>query len=314
MIDAENDKQNLDCWSWVTLRPMDDPGTDDDASKEADPADGDPDSSQDRFENHESKPEVDHSRDLSELDEFRQPSAEESGVRARLERVWSTDDSRLVVIRDLLGSVAIVFAIALVLFALSGVWPPLVAVESGSMEPNMERGDMVFVVSETRFVGDDPVESTGIVPMTHGEVASYSKFNQPGDVIVFHPNGNDEVTPIIHRAHFWVEEGENWVETQADPSYVNGMSCEQVSHCPARHDGFITKGDANNAYDQAFGGARTDVVKQEWVSGKGLIRIPWLGYVRLAFDQIFVIIPPREVFAVFTLFTGFAAWEIRRSN
>ncbi|WP_255192765.1 S26 family signal peptidase [Natronobeatus ordinarius] len=204
-----------------------------------------------------------------------------------------TDDGRIVAIRDVLTGVAIVAFVGLVLFGLSGVWPPMVAVESGSMEPNMQRGDLVFVVDENRFVGDDPIDGTGIVTYENGAGGGHEKFGEPGDVIIFQPNGDEFQTPIIHRAYYWVEEGDNWVDDQADPAFVNGASCEEVATCPAEHDGFVTRGDANNAYDQVVGSyAETDVVKPEWVTGKAMIRIPYLGYIRLAFESILTVSGP----------------------
>lgn len=210
-------------------------------------------------------------------------SIEDDGV---LRWFLKTDDDSAVLVRDVLGSVAIVVVVGLLLFAVSGIWPPLVAVESGSMEPNMEKGDLVFVVADDRFVGDDPAGETGVVTLEDGQ--DHEKFGKSGDVIIFKPNGNEFQTPVIHRAHFWVDEGENWVDTKADEEYVAGASCNEIQTCPASHDGFITKGDANPYYDQyqQGPGAQTDVVQPEWVTGKATFRIPWLGYVRLTFDSI----------------------------
>ncbi len=202
-----------------------------------------------------------------------------------------TEDGTIVFVRDVLSSVAIVAVIGLLLFAVSGVWPPLVAVESGSMEPNMERGDLIFVVADDRFVGDDSIGDTGVVPAQDAQESGYETFGEPGDVIIFKPDGSDFETPIIHRAHFWVEEGENWVDTRANEEYVNGASCDEVTTCPAAHDGFITKGDneaTNPTYDQfARGGnPQSDVVRPDWITGKAQYRIPYLGHVRLTFDSI----------------------------
>ncbi|WP_306054793.1 S26 family signal peptidase [Natronococcus wangiae] len=210
-------------------------------------------------------------------------SIEDDGI---LRWFFKTNDESAVLVRDVLGSVAIVVVIGLLLFAVSGIWPPLVAVESGSMEPNMQKGDLIFVVADDRFVGDDPADDTGVV--THESGQDHEKFGKSGDVIIFKPNGNEYETPVIHRAHFWVEDGENWVDTKANEEYVNGASCEQLPTCPANHDGFITKGDANSYYDQYHRGpgAETDVVHPGWVTGKATFRIPWLGYVRLTFDSI----------------------------
>ena len=207
-----------------------------------------------------------------------------------------TDDGRVVAVRDVLTGVAIVAVIGLVLFGISGVWPPLVAVESGSMEPNMHRGDLILVVDDDRFVGDGAIADTGVVTYENGAAGGHEKFNEPGDVIIFKPDGNEFQTPIIHRAYYWVEEGDNWVDEQADPAFVNGASCEEVATCPAEHDGFVTRGDANDAYDQVVGSyAETDVVKPEWVTGKAMLRIPYLGYVRLAFETVLAVGGPAGV-------------------
>ncbi|ADB58904.1 Signal peptidase I-like protein [Haloterrigena turkmenica DSM 5511] len=197
-----------------------------------------------------------------------------------------SDDENVLFVRDVLSSVAIVAVIGLILFGVSGVWPPLVAVESPSMTPNMKTGDLIFVAEDERFVGDGAVAGTGVVTLESGQESGYEKFNNPGDVIVFQPNGNERRTPIIHRAHFRVEEGENWVETKANEDIAGDITCEDITTCPAPHDGFVTKGDANSNYDQIAGGATTTVVKSEWVTGKAMFRVPWLGNIRLTFDKL----------------------------
>ncbi|WP_339105402.1 S26 family signal peptidase [Haloterrigena salinisoli] len=197
-----------------------------------------------------------------------------------------SEDENVLFARDVLSSVAIVAVIGLILFGVSGVWPPLVAVESPSMDPNMKTGDLIFVVEDDRFVGDGAAAGTGVVTLENGRESGYQKFNKPGDVIVFQPNGNERRTPIIHRAHFRVEEGENWVDTKADEEIVGDITCADVTTCPAPYDGFVTKGDANSNYDQIAGGANTNVVKSEWVTGKAMFRVPWLGNIRLTFDKL----------------------------
>ncbi|WP_081655638.1 S26 family signal peptidase [Halopiger goleimassiliensis] len=194
------------------------------------------------------------------------------------------DDPSLV--RDVLTVLAIVAAVFFLLVGVSGVWPPLVAVESGSMEPNVRIGDLVYVVDDDRFVGGESAADTGVVPLEAAR-NDHEQFGAPGDVIVFAPNGDRSETPVIHRAHYWVEDGENWVETKADARYVNGYDCHELVSCPAPHDGFITKGDANPGYDQIGGvGAHTTVVAPEWISAKASFRVPWLGKVRLAVESL----------------------------
>ncbi|TYT62046.1 S24/S26 family peptidase [Natrialba swarupiae] len=207
-------------------------------------------------------------------------------VRGSIRRALSADGGIALLARDAVTVVVIVSILGGLLFAVSGIWPPLVAIESPSMEPNANVGDMVFLVDDDRFVGEGAVDDTGVVPADRGAGTDHETFGEPGDVIVFEPNGDASQTPIIHRAHFWVEEGDDWVamgESAYAPS--SATDCERVSSCPAAHDGFITKGDNNNNYDQFSPDGVSDVVKPDWVVGKGAVRIPWLGHVRLAFES-----------------------------
>lgn len=173
-------------------------------------------------------------------------------------------------VEDVLSSILIVALIALVLWGIAGVWPPMVAVESGSMEPHMHRGDLVFVVDNDRFVPDNVDTKKGIVTYQQGEEAEYKTFGNYGDVIIFRPNGNSNQPPVIHRAMKYVEKGEEW----------EGVSGTHT----AQYSGFVTKGDNNRWYDQESGISK--VVKPEWVVGKAKLSIPYLGRIRLFFDSL----------------------------
>jgi signal peptidase len=190
------------------------------------------------------------------------------------------------VVVEVARSVGMVLLVGGLLFAASGVWPPLVAVESGSMEPHMFRGDLVFVTEEGRYSPNTAVE--GVVTYQQGRETGYRSFGDYGNVVVYQPNG-DPGTPVIHRAYLYVEAGENWV-AQADPQYLGGATtCAEVATCPAPHDGFITRGDDNPRYDQV---GRTEssvlstVVRPEWVRGNAKVRVPKLGCVRLELSGI----------------------------
>jgi len=183
--------------------------------------------------------------------------------------------------RDLVTSVLAVLVVGAYLFAVSGVWPPLVAVESGSMNPNMQRNDLVFVMEEHRFAGPGAQPSTGVVTAAAGAESDYRMFGQPGDVIVYEPDGNNDTVPIIHRAMLWADKGENWV-ARADESHLgSATTCEAVEYCPAEQAGFITKGDNNRHYDQVRPSKLSRPVRPEWVIGTAEIRIPGLGWLRL---------------------------------
>ncbi len=184
----------------------------------------------------------------------------------------------LTLLKDILSGVAIVVFLILVFFAISGVWPPFVAIESGSMEPHMAKGDLVYLVQGDRFSSYDGESELNLVTVEMGSEMDHLSFGKPGHVVVFRPNGGDG-TPIIHRLHLWVEEGEDWTD-RANPAYLGGRTnCLELPNCPAPHDGFITKGDNNAAYDQVDG--QSSVVKPEWVIGRAAVRIPYLGYFRI---------------------------------
>jgi len=121
--------------------------------------------------------------------------------------------------RDILWVVAVVGCVALALYLICGTWPAVVTVESGSMEPHMNIGDLVVVVQQDRF---GPLQTWEEAKQT-----GYQKFGDFGDVIIYRPNGVTDFWasigllplssqhPIIHRAMTWVDAG------QPEPSYLN---------------------------------------------------------------------------------------------
>jgi signal peptidase len=197
-------------------------------------------------------------------------------------RLWSAQSGPLFFLREVGTSVGAVVLVGLVLFGISGVWPPMVAVESGSMEPHMHRGDLVFITEPGRFTPAAAYEQTGVVTAETGSDTGYRTFGGPGSVVVYDDPGRGG-PPIIHRAEFYVQEGENWYG-RADPEYVSADSCSELRNCPAPHAGFITKGDANGRYDQVSGIA--EPVKPSWITGIARVRIPYLGWVRLGLSDI----------------------------
>lgn len=172
--------------------------------------------------------------------------------------------------------VAIIFTvIGIIPFAFGGVWPPYVSIISDSMEPNMNVGDMVYVV-ET---------DNGNNVVTMKESNSSNEFGKKGEVIIYQPNGNESKTPVIHRAIIEVDKGDKWVEDVNSSHLPNRTkTCEKVMNCPAPNSGYITKGDANLYYDQAGGISKP--VQKDWVISKAELRIPYVGYVRIIIDPI----------------------------
>jgi signal peptidase len=197
-------------------------------------------------------------------------------------RILTATNGPLLVVRETGLSVGAVVVVGVLLFAISGVWPPMVAVESGSMEPHMHKGDLVFITDTGRFAPDAAREGTGVVTREVGRETGYRKFGNHGSVIVY-DNPGEAGPPVIHRAQFWVDEGENWYD-DANPDYVSADDCGEMRNCPAPNAGFVTKGDANAQYDQVNG--ISGPVKPEWIVGIARVRIPYLGWVRLGVSGI----------------------------
>ena len=199
-----------------------------------------------------------------------------------LARIRHAKSGPLFFLREIGTSAGAVVLVGLLLFGVSGVWPPMVAVESGSMEPHMHKGDLVFITEPGRYTPDAAYGSTGVVTAETGADVGYRTFGGDGSVVVYDDPGRGG-PPIIHRAEFYVEAGENWYD-RTDPEFVSADNCRELRNCPAPHAGFITKGDANSQYDQASGIA--EPVRPSWITGIARVRIPYLGWVRLGLADV----------------------------
>ena len=192
-----------------------------------------------------------------------------SAVRAFRE----SDHPGVSLARDLLWVVAVVGGIALALYLIAGTWPAVVTIESESMVPNMNVGDLVLVVDEDRF-GE-------LVTWREGQRIGYSRFGDYGDVIVYRPNGVDSVHPIIHRARIYV-----------DAAAVKESGLGEYYTNP--HGGYITKGDNNPYTDQPnlriAGVGVVEPVKKEWIVGKALVAVPLVGYLPLHIAEFAVLV------------------------
>lgn len=169
-----------------------------------------------------------------------------------------SDDFFVSLGRDIVTVIGAVLIFAVLSQMIFGMWTPMVAVESGSMEPHMNIGDIIFI---------ENIDRTHVITYEEG-MNNYSSFENYGNVILYKPYGQEGVTPIIHRAMYYVEEGE--------PMWENGPA--------APYSGYITKGDntvTNKYYDQQGQVSYMTPVKEEWVIGIARYRIPYLGYLRL---------------------------------
>src|SRR6266508_3050491 len=132
------------------------------------------------------------------------------------ENVW------LGLARDLIVAGVIVAVFLASMYAYAGTWPPLVVVESSSMQHSdresflgvIDTGDMVFQQAA-------PTRSS-VITYIEGRASGYSTYGDYGDVIIFNRPGNP--TPVIHRAIMYVTvylNGTADVLDVANPSFSN---------------------------------------------------------------------------------------------
>ncbi|MGC2288878.1 MAG: S26 family signal peptidase, partial [Thermoplasmata archaeon] len=97
-----------------------------------------------------------------------------------------------------LMALAIIVLLLVSLFAYTSNWPPIFVVESGSMQHGT--GDTVGLINTGDLVLVKQVSASAVIPYVVGEQTGYSTYGEYGDVILYHPNGDTQATPVIHRA------------------------------------------------------------------------------------------------------------------
>ena len=210
-----------------------------------------------------------------------------------------------------IGSVVVVF---LLTFAYSGNWPPMVVIESGSMEHDnnslytepgythlgtIDTGDLVIVKEAGK---------KDIVTYLEGKDTGYEKYGDYGDVIVYYKNGIREkdglpVTPVIHRAMFWVDvdiENKTYHVPEAGRTFYNEIDLGQlgdeklvgtIEEQALQNSGYVTKGDSSgNPHPDQM--THTDInrnkvqpVNPDWVVGMARGELPWFGLIKLRVTQ-----------------------------
>ncbi|MBA3046138.1 MAG: S26 family signal peptidase [Candidatus Thermoplasmatota archaeon] len=221
--------------------------------------------------------------------------------------------------KDILVAFVIVCLVMLIIFAYCGIWPPMVVVESGSMQRHdnksvvgvIDTGDMVFVKTVNGI--DD------VTTYVDGEATDYSKYGAYGDVIIYRPNGQTEmedgtaIVPIIHRLVVWLEVNETKVSQDfVGIDYVN-YTFDVPSLCLygtrdaiiLEDYGFWKESVVINlewlmlyyeTHDKVpHGGYITmgdnnvpfydqpnyELILPEWIVGKAIGEIPWFGLIKL---------------------------------
>jgi signal peptidase I len=196
-------------------------------------------------------------------------------IKSLIKQFRTSDHWAVSLARDILWLVAVVGGIALALYLICGTWPAVVTIESESMVPNMNVGDLVVVVEKDRY--------SLFETWTDGNRTGTIKFGNYGDVIIYKPNGMTNIHPIIHRAIQYVETG-LVIDIKGKKLPVNYT---------APHNGYVTWGDHNRYPDQfsSYPGIGViEPVKNEWIIGKALFAVPIVGYLPLHIVEVTVII------------------------
>lgn len=212
------------------------------------------------------------------------------------------DSETFKALRDLTVAAVVMLVVLSALWWYAGTWPPVVVIESGSMMHDddsslhvIDTGDIVVVKS---------IGSRGdVTTYVEGEGKDYETYSDYGDVIVYRPLGKRSITPVIHRAIFWLEvdaSSDDPAEWTMDvPSldlydyteFRNELAMyglRSVKASDMKHSGFITRGDNN--FDRSgtpiadqHPDARIcpEPVKVEWIDGVARGELPWFGLIKL---------------------------------
>jgi len=187
----------------------------------------------------------------------------------------------IALVQDIVVALVVVAIVLGALYVYGGRWPPMVVVESESMQ-HSDDWSFVGVIDTGDLTLVRVLDKSGpVVTWVEGRDSDYSTYGEFGDVIIYHKNGLTQTTPIIHRAIVRIEYNEtgggfdvpsiegNWnvqasFEIADFTSYHTGEpeTIDLVIDITAillnfernpavdPHGGIITKGDHNREVDQ----------------------------------------------------------------
>ncbi len=124
----------------------------------------------------------------------------------------SEHDPTRTLVRELILAAGMISILVLAMWAHTGSMPPLVVVESNSMQHDadgeigtIDAGDLVLVHSPN----DNQIISFAEATDENSPYYGYKSLGMEGDVIIYEKNGESDSTPIIHRALFEIEIGDS---------------------------------------------------------------------------------------------------------
>ncbi len=229
-------------------------------------------------------------------------------------------------LRDAGVALLFVILVLLAMFAYTGLWPPLVVVESNSMMHGEDNLSHIGAIDTGDLVLVKKVDSVSDVETyVDGLSSGHKTYGDYGDVVIYKRGGSNAVTPIIHRAIIYLEinadgqsyrsqslsmaPSDRWWTGDVGDTWDHLTSTLTITHVgykdltvvvdigsmiPSHRSGFITKGDHNSQTDQMYaGGGPVDLT---WVVGKARGEIPWFGLLKLwSTDSLGSPAPPNSV-------------------
>lgn len=234
----------------------------------------------------------------------------------------SLKDEAVEWIKDIVVAAIIISLIMGALYAYTGTWPPMVVVESESMQHSDDTSYIGVIDTGDIVLSKSTSSRHDIITYVTGRATGYRAYGDYGDVVIYRPYGLD-TTPIIHRAVVylvWNSTGHSYdapelrhLEYGVDYSTDSGGwsnirdritinnygYAHRTVEIPisliiryfdvtgrAPHSGYITAGDHNIA--KGHGVDQPDIcrepIKYEWIIGKAEGELPWFGIIKLMFS------------------------------
>ncbi len=101
-------------------------------------------------------------------------------------------------LRDVLIAAGIIAVILVVLFLYTDNWPPMVVIESDSMQHGGDSSVGVIDTGDLVLVKKVSTEKN-VITYVEGQAKGYKTYGDYGDVIIYRKNGGTD-TPVIHRS------------------------------------------------------------------------------------------------------------------
>lgn len=211
------------------------------------------------------------------------------------------EDGHYTIVHDVVLACIIVVIIVCGIYLYTRTWPPVVVVESGSMQHSMDRSALGVIDTGDIVLVKRVDSERDITPWSVGKLDGHKTYGHYGDVIIYDKNGEGG-TPVIHRAIVFIRHNETeggvhyfdvpeWgiFHERTITYYIDDLDL-QINYTPPRgHSGYLTKGDnpvTNRKIDQESGitdahGSPVTQISVDWVIGVARGEVPWFGLIKL---------------------------------